>query len=78
MDDSTLDCQMNQNEVDFEFESNEVSEPLCDINEQFVLKVGMTFNTLKDVVKFYKDYSKATGFSTRVRSTNKKRNKIKN
>ncbi|RYR28896.1 hypothetical protein Ahy_B01g053112 isoform C [Arachis hypogaea] len=38
----------------------------------------MTFNTLEDAAKFYKDYSKAVGFSIRVRSTNKKRNKIKN
>ncbi|RYR14329.1 hypothetical protein Ahy_B04g070880 isoform B [Arachis hypogaea] len=38
----------------------------------------MTFNTLEDTTKFYKDYSKAVGFSTRIRSTNKKGNKIKN
>ncbi|RYQ83106.1 hypothetical protein Ahy_B10g101723 isoform D [Arachis hypogaea] len=38
----------------------------------------MTFNTLEDAAKFYKDYSKATGFSTRVQSTNKKGNEIKN
>ncbi|XP_025684643.1 protein FAR1-RELATED SEQUENCE 4-like [Arachis hypogaea] len=38
----------------------------------------MTFNTFEDAAKFYKDYSKAAGFSTRVRSTNKKRNEIKN
>ncbi|RYR50652.1 hypothetical protein Ahy_A07g037282 [Arachis hypogaea] len=38
----------------------------------------MTFNTLKDVAKFYKNYSKADGFSTRIRSTNKKGNEIKN
>ncbi|RYR40547.1 hypothetical protein Ahy_A09g046298 [Arachis hypogaea] len=59
MDDSTSDCQQNQSEMDFEFKSNEVSEPLCDVDEQFVLKVGMTFNTLEDVAKLYKNYSKA-------------------
>ncbi|RYR69399.1 hypothetical protein Ahy_A03g015950 [Arachis hypogaea] len=76
MDDSTSDCQMNHSEVDFEFESNEVSEtlrcrlepfgcilgevwPLCVVDDQFVPKVGMTFTTLEDAVKFYKDYAKA-------------------
>ncbi|RYQ96146.1 hypothetical protein Ahy_B08g091706 [Arachis hypogaea] len=38
----------------------------------------MTFNALENAAKFYKDYSKAAGFSTRVRSTNKKGNEIKN
>ncbi|RYR07910.1 hypothetical protein Ahy_B05g075408 [Arachis hypogaea] len=38
----------------------------------------MTFKTLEDADKFYKDYAKAAGFSTRVRSTNKKRNESKN
>ncbi|RYR40338.1 hypothetical protein Ahy_A09g046070 [Arachis hypogaea] len=38
----------------------------------------MTFNTLKVAAKFYMDYAKAVGFSTRVQSTNKKKNEIKN
>ncbi|RYR07939.1 hypothetical protein Ahy_B05g075438 [Arachis hypogaea] len=38
----------------------------------------MTFKTLEDADKFYKDYAKAAGFSTRVQSTNKKRNESKN
>ncbi|RYR58918.1 hypothetical protein Ahy_A05g024777 [Arachis hypogaea] len=38
----------------------------------------MTFNTLEGAAKFYKDYAKAAGFSTRVRSTNKKENIIMN
>ncbi|RYR30722.1 hypothetical protein Ahy_B01g055483 [Arachis hypogaea] len=38
----------------------------------------MTFKTLEDAAKFYKDYAKDAYFSTRVRSTNKKGNKIKN
>ncbi|RYR14690.1 hypothetical protein Ahy_B04g071357 [Arachis hypogaea] len=92
MDDSTSDCQLNQSEVDFEFESNEVPDltccrngcrsgspwPLSVVDEQLVPKVGMTFKTLEDAAKFYKDYAKAAGFSTRVRSTNKKGNEIKN
>ncbi|RYQ85252.1 hypothetical protein Ahy_B10g104757 [Arachis hypogaea] len=60
MDDSTSDCQLNQGEVDFEFESNEVPEPLCVVDDQFVPKVRMTFTTLKDAKKFYRDYAKAT------------------
>ncbi|RYR01173.1 hypothetical protein Ahy_B06g080033 [Arachis hypogaea] len=78
MDDSTSDCQLNQGKVDFEFESNEVPEPLCVVDDQFVPKVIMTFNTLEDATKFYTDYAKAAGFSIRVRTTNKKGNKTKN
>ncbi|QHO21513.1 Protein FAR-RED ELONGATED HYPOCOTYL [Arachis hypogaea] len=58
MDDSTSDCQLNQGEVDFEFESNEVPEPLSVVDEQLISKVGMTFKTLEDAGKFYKDYAK--------------------
>ncbi|RYR47111.1 hypothetical protein Ahy_A07g033050 [Arachis hypogaea] len=78
MDDSTSDCQLNQGEVDYEFESNEVPEPLSLVDEQFVPKVGMTFTTLEDTENFYRNYAKAAGFFTRVRSTNRKGNKIKN
>ncbi|QHO13461.1 Transposon protein [Arachis hypogaea] len=78
MDDSTSDFQLNQGEVNFEFESNEVSEPLCVVDDQFVPKVGMTFTTLEDAEKFYRDYAKAADFSTIFRSTNKKGNEIKN
>ncbi|RYQ85608.1 hypothetical protein Ahy_B10g105174 isoform A [Arachis hypogaea] len=67
MDDSTSDCQLNQGEVDFEFESNEVPEPLSVVGEQLVPKVGMTFKTLEDVAKFYKDYAKAADFSIKKR-----------
>ncbi|RYR12364.1 hypothetical protein Ahy_B04g069898 isoform A [Arachis hypogaea] len=75
MDDSTSDCQLNQGEVDYEFESN---EPLSVVDDQFVPKVGMTFTTLEDAEKFYRNYAKAAGFSTRVWSTNRKGNEIKN
>ncbi|RYR38246.1 hypothetical protein Ahy_A09g043222 [Arachis hypogaea] len=78
MDDSTSDCQLNHSEVDFEFESNEVLEPLSVVDEQLVPKVGMTFKILEDAAKFYNDYAKAADFSTRFQSTNKKRNEIKN
>ncbi|RYR47450.1 hypothetical protein Ahy_A07g033374 [Arachis hypogaea] len=78
MDDSTSNCQLNQSEVDFKTESNEVLETFCSVDDQFAPKVWMTFNTLEDAAKFYKDYSKVAGFSTRVWSTNKKGNEIKN
>ncbi|RYR76942.1 hypothetical protein Ahy_A01g001440 isoform B [Arachis hypogaea] len=38
----------------------------------------MTFTTLEDAGKFYRNYAKAAGFSTRVRCTNRKGNEIKN
>ncbi|RYR72166.1 hypothetical protein Ahy_A02g006377 [Arachis hypogaea] len=71
-------CQLNQGEVDYEFKSNEVPEPLSVVDDQFVPKVGMTFTTLEDAEKFYRNYAKAADFSTRVRSTNRKGNEIKN
>ncbi|KAL4306179.1 hypothetical protein AHAS_Ahas16G0152400 [Arachis hypogaea] len=53
------------------------SNPLF-VDDQFVPKVGMTFTTLEDARKVYRNYAKAAGFSTRVRSTNRKENEIKN
>ncbi|RYR69035.1 hypothetical protein Ahy_A03g015562 isoform A [Arachis hypogaea] len=58
MNDSSSDCQLNQSKVDHCFESNEVAEFLCDVDEQVIPKIGMTINTLKEAGKFYKDYSK--------------------
>ncbi|RYR68467.1 hypothetical protein Ahy_A03g014957 [Arachis hypogaea] len=51
---------------------------LCDVDEQFVPKIGMTFNMLEEAEQFYKDYSKLADFSTKIQRTNKKGNKIKN
>ncbi|RYR04965.1 hypothetical protein Ahy_B06g084779 [Arachis hypogaea] len=53
-------------------------QPLSVVDDQFVPKVGITFTTLEDAGKFYRNYAKAAGFSTRVRSTNRKGNEIKN
>ncbi|RYR52019.1 hypothetical protein Ahy_A06g026947 [Arachis hypogaea] len=78
MDHSTSDCQLNPGEVDYEFEFNEFPEPLSVVDDELVPKVGMTFTTLEDAGKFYRDYAKAAGFSTRVRCTNRKGNEIKN
>ncbi|RYR28970.1 hypothetical protein Ahy_B01g053203 [Arachis hypogaea] len=94
MDHSTSDSQLNPGEVDYEFESNEVPEvyyirhdwfltrcivqPLSVVDDELVPKVGMTFTTLEDAEKFYRNCAKAAGFSTRVRCTNRKGNEIKN
>ncbi|RYR71551.1 hypothetical protein Ahy_A02g005797 [Arachis hypogaea] len=88
MNHSTSDCQLNPGEVDYEFESNEVPEPvylqlmalkpLSVVDDELVPKVGMTFTTLEAAGKFYRNYAKAAGFSTRVRCTNRKGNEIKN
>ncbi|RYR31749.1 hypothetical protein Ahy_B01g056641 isoform B [Arachis hypogaea] len=37
----------------------------------------MTSKTLKEAEKFYKDYSKLTSFSTKIRNTTRKRDEIK-
>ncbi|QHN97892.1 Transposon protein [Arachis hypogaea] len=78
MDHSTSDCHLNAGEVDYESESNEVPEPLSVVDDELVPKVGMTFTTLEDAGKFYRNYAKAAGFSTRVWCTNRKGNEIKN
>ncbi|RYR51436.1 hypothetical protein Ahy_A06g026452 [Arachis hypogaea] len=78
MDPSSSDCVLNPGNVDYEFESNEVPEPLSVVDDELVPKVGMTFTTLEYAGKFYRNYAKAAGFSTRVRCTNRKGNEIKN
>ncbi|RYR46794.1 hypothetical protein Ahy_A07g032614 [Arachis hypogaea] len=55
-----------------------IVQPLSVVDDELVLKVGMTFTTLEDAGKFYRNYAKAAGFSTRVRCTNRKGNEIKN
>ncbi|RYR56963.1 hypothetical protein Ahy_A05g022700 [Arachis hypogaea] len=78
MDPSSSDFVLNPGDVDYEFESNEVPEPLSVVDDELVPKVGMTFTTLEDAGKFNRNYAKAVGFSTRVRCTNRKGNEIKN
>ncbi|KAL4344976.1 hypothetical protein AHAS_Ahas11G0232200 [Arachis hypogaea] len=36
----------------------------------------MTFNTLKEAKKFYKDYSKVASFFTKIRNANRKEIKL--
>ncbi|RYR24671.1 hypothetical protein Ahy_B02g058186 [Arachis hypogaea] len=55
-----------------------IVQPLSVVDDELVPKVRMTFTTLEDAGKFYRNYAKATGFSTRVRCTNRKGNEIKN
>ncbi|RYQ99627.1 hypothetical protein Ahy_B07g087588 isoform A [Arachis hypogaea] len=55
-----------------------ILQPLSVVDDELVPKVGMTFTTLEDAEKFYRNYAKAAGFSTRVRCTNRKGNEIKN
>ncbi|RYR53180.1 hypothetical protein Ahy_A06g028175 [Arachis hypogaea] len=55
-----------------------IVQPLSVVDDELVPKIGMTFTTLEDAGKFYRNYAKAAGFSTRVRCTNRKGNEIKN
>ncbi|KAL4316587.1 hypothetical protein AHAS_Ahas15G0300000 [Arachis hypogaea] len=50
----------------------------CVVDEKFVPKVGMIFKTLEKAGKFYKHYFKLADFSTKIRNTNRDRDKIKN
>ncbi|RYR73611.1 hypothetical protein Ahy_A02g008036 [Arachis hypogaea] len=77
MNDSTSN-QLNESDLDYSSEWNQADESMCVMDEQFVSKVGMTFKTLEEAGKFYKDYSKLAGFSTKIRNTTRKRDEIKN
>ncbi|RYR07474.1 hypothetical protein Ahy_B05g074833 [Arachis hypogaea] len=56
-----------EKDVEEEEKWNENEGPLSVVDDELVLKVGMTFTTLEDAGKFYRNYAKAAGFSTRVR-----------
>ncbi|MED6106929.1 hypothetical protein PIB30_009229 [Stylosanthes scabra] len=43
----------------------------CDVDEQYVAKVGMFFESLEKARDFYKDYAKRAGFAIKIRNTNK-------
>ncbi|RYR31447.1 hypothetical protein Ahy_B01g056253 [Arachis hypogaea] len=74
MNDSTL----NESDLDYSSESNQADKSRCVVDEQFVPKVGMTFKTLEEARKFYKNYSKLADFCTKIRNTTRKRDEIKN
>ncbi|MED6152152.1 hypothetical protein PIB30_089184 [Stylosanthes scabra] len=65
---------------DHSCESNNTEEFSCDVDEQYVLKVGMLFQSLEEARNFYRDYAKLAGFAIRIRNTNKsnKSNEILN
>ncbi|MED6111426.1 hypothetical protein PIB30_052168 [Stylosanthes scabra] len=44
---------------------------LCEVDEGYISKVGMTFETLEEARLFYKEYAKRAGFSTKTRNTNR-------
>ncbi|XP_072062173.1 protein FAR1-RELATED SEQUENCE 5-like [Arachis hypogaea] len=50
----------------------------CIVDERFVPKVGMIFETLEEAAKFYKYYSKLASFSTKIRNMTRDGDKIKN
>ncbi|RYR34011.1 hypothetical protein Ahy_A10g048724 [Arachis hypogaea] len=77
MNDSTSN-QLNENNLDYSSETNHADETRCVVDEKFVPKVGMIFKTLEEAGKFYKHYSKLAGFSTKIRNTTQKGDKVKN
>ncbi|MED6106272.1 hypothetical protein PIB30_003231, partial [Stylosanthes scabra] len=52
----------------------------CDVDEMYVPKVDMFFESLEKARDFYKDYAKRAGFAIKIRNTNKskKSNEILN
>ncbi|MED6202352.1 hypothetical protein PIB30_104495, partial [Stylosanthes scabra] len=53
---------------------------LCVVDDKYVPKVGMLFESLEAARIFYRDYAKRAGFSTKIKNTNKskKSNEILN
>ncbi|MED6226751.1 hypothetical protein PIB30_106801, partial [Stylosanthes scabra] len=50
--------------------SEGIEQYLCDVEEEYVPKVGMTFETVVEAGLFYKEYAKCAGFSTKIRNSN--------
>ncbi|RYR61948.1 hypothetical protein Ahy_A04g019224 [Arachis hypogaea] len=75
MNDSTSN-QLNESDLDYSFETNQADETRCIVDEQFVPRVGMIYKILEEVGKFYKNYSKLIGFSTKIRNTTRKGDEI--
>ncbi|MED6138454.1 hypothetical protein PIB30_074345 [Stylosanthes scabra] len=51
--------------------TEQTHEFLCDVEEEYIPKVRMTFQTAAEVDLFYKEYAKRAGFSTKIRNTNR-------
>ncbi|MED6208716.1 hypothetical protein PIB30_047881 [Stylosanthes scabra] len=67
-------------ESDLSCESKNTGQFLCDVDDKYVPKVGMLFESLEAARIFYRNYAKRVGFSTKIRNTNKskKSNEILN
>ncbi|MED6224207.1 hypothetical protein PIB30_081676 [Stylosanthes scabra] len=67
-----------------EFGSDAVTEQIaqfwCDVDEEYIPKTSLTFQTVDEVGLFYKEYAKRAGFSTKIRNSNrcKETKEIKN
>ncbi|MED6192086.1 hypothetical protein PIB30_006911 [Stylosanthes scabra] len=47
-------------------------EFLCNVDEEYVPKVGMTFKPCTEANEFYKEYAKRAGFASRIRNSQRK------
>ncbi|MED6172205.1 hypothetical protein PIB30_047867 [Stylosanthes scabra] len=52
-------------------ETEQTDEFLCDVEEEYIPKVGMTFQAVAEVGLLYKEYAKRAGFSTKIRNSNR-------
>ncbi|MED6135084.1 hypothetical protein PIB30_117586 [Stylosanthes scabra] len=48
-----------------------VCQGLCQVDEECITNVGMTFLTIEEANDFYKEYAKQAGFATKIRNSNK-------
>ncbi|MED6223183.1 hypothetical protein PIB30_071489 [Stylosanthes scabra] len=51
--------------------TEEIVQYSCDVDEEYVPKVGMTFESVDEAGLFYKEYAKCAGFSTKIRKSNR-------
>ncbi|MED6159508.1 hypothetical protein PIB30_042912 [Stylosanthes scabra] len=42
------------------------TEFMCNVDEEYVPKVGMTFKSCTEASEFYKEYAKRAGFSSKI------------
>ncbi|RYQ98910.1 hypothetical protein Ahy_B07g086737 [Arachis hypogaea] len=66
------------NECDYSSKTHQFDKTSCVVDERFVPKVEMIFETLEEATKFYKHYSKHADFFTKIRNTTQDGDKIKN
>ncbi|MED6135407.1 hypothetical protein PIB30_046146 [Stylosanthes scabra] len=60
--------------------ADEITQYSCEVEEEFVPKVGMWFESVEEAGSFYKEYAKRACFSTKIRNSNryKETKEIKN